>query len=181
MKKTSGRQVAANGLNTKRSTGPRTLAGKAKVSVNAVKHGLTGRDVVLPGENAEDALKVLTEPSRTPQRKSLHSGLDLPLMFRYRLVHSPRTRRSRAANRSADQFCQILHSFVPLKLDVAEQPVVFSRLESSLYAKPLICLKICFDMIHWGVGPPDVTHPRRPWSKVTMSVLSEATRATMER
>jgi hypothetical protein len=54
MKKSSDRQVAANRLNAKRSTGPRTLAGKAKVSVNAVKHGLTGRDVVLPGENAED-------------------------------------------------------------------------------------------------------------------------------
>jgi hypothetical protein len=54
MKKSSDRQIAANRLNAKRSTGPRTLAGKAKVSVNAMKHGLTGRDVVLPGENAED-------------------------------------------------------------------------------------------------------------------------------
>ena len=38
----------------KRSTGPRTPPGKTKVSMNAMKHGLTARDVVLPGENPED-------------------------------------------------------------------------------------------------------------------------------
>src|ERR1039458_4008529 len=50
----SDRQIAANGLNARQSTGPRTPAGKAKVSANALKHGLTGRDVVLPGENPDD-------------------------------------------------------------------------------------------------------------------------------
>jgi hypothetical protein len=47
-------QIAANRLNAQRSTGPRTPAGKARVSSNALKHGLTGRDVVLPGENPDD-------------------------------------------------------------------------------------------------------------------------------
>ncbi len=50
----SDKQIAANGLNAQRSTGPRTSAGKAKVSANALKHGLTGRDVVLPGEDPDD-------------------------------------------------------------------------------------------------------------------------------
>src|ERR1039458_5104933 len=50
----SDRQIAANGLNARQSTGPRTPVGKAKVSANALKHGLTGRDVVLPGENPDD-------------------------------------------------------------------------------------------------------------------------------
>jgi hypothetical protein len=44
----SDKQVAANRLNAQRSTGPRTPAGKARVSFNALKHGLTGREVVLP-------------------------------------------------------------------------------------------------------------------------------------
>lgn len=34
-----------------RSTGPRTPAGKARVSRNALKHGLAGKDLVFPSEN----------------------------------------------------------------------------------------------------------------------------------
>jgi len=47
-------QIAANRLNAQRSTGPRTPAGKTRVSSNALKHGLTGREVVLPNENPDD-------------------------------------------------------------------------------------------------------------------------------
>src|ERR1019366_3152697 len=47
-------QIEANRLNAQRSTGPRTPAGKARVSSNALKHGLTGREVVLPNENPDD-------------------------------------------------------------------------------------------------------------------------------
>jgi len=50
----SERQIAANQANARSSTGPRTAAGKAKVSENALKHGLTGRQVVLPNENPDD-------------------------------------------------------------------------------------------------------------------------------
>lgn len=50
----SDQQIAANRLNAQRSTGPRTPAGKAIVSSNAMKHGLTARDVVLPNENLDE-------------------------------------------------------------------------------------------------------------------------------
>ena len=50
----SDEQIVANALNAQQSTGPRSPAGKAKVAANALKHGLTGRDVVLPGENPDD-------------------------------------------------------------------------------------------------------------------------------
>jgi hypothetical protein len=46
-------RLAANQANSKLSTGPRTDAGKAKTSLNAVKTALTGRTVLLPGDDAE--------------------------------------------------------------------------------------------------------------------------------
>ena len=45
-------RLAANRANAAKSTGPRTEAGKARSRANAVKHGLTGAGVALPGEDA---------------------------------------------------------------------------------------------------------------------------------
>ncbi len=45
-------QVNANRNNAKRSTGPKTPAGKAKVRYNALKHGLLAEAVLLPDEDA---------------------------------------------------------------------------------------------------------------------------------
>jgi len=45
-------QIAANQANSKLSTGPTSSDGKAKSSLNAVKTGLTGRTVLLPGDDA---------------------------------------------------------------------------------------------------------------------------------
>ncbi len=44
-------QVSANRKNAQKSTGPRTPEGKAVVSENAVKHGLSARKVVIHGED----------------------------------------------------------------------------------------------------------------------------------
>ncbi|MBV8892634.1 MAG: hypothetical protein JO138_10280 [Acidobacteriaceae bacterium] len=46
-------QIKANRENAKLSTGAKSESGKAKSSLNAVKTGLTGRTVLLPGEDAE--------------------------------------------------------------------------------------------------------------------------------
>jgi hypothetical protein len=45
-------QIAANQKNSQLSTGPTSETGKAKSSLNAVKSGLTGRTVLLPGDDA---------------------------------------------------------------------------------------------------------------------------------
>src|SRR4051794_16525999 len=48
----SDAQIHANQANAQLSTGPKTPEGKTKSSLNAVKTGLTGRTVLLPGEEA---------------------------------------------------------------------------------------------------------------------------------
>ncbi len=45
-------QLAANRANAQLSTGPASSQGKAKSCLNAVKTGLTGRTVLLPGDDA---------------------------------------------------------------------------------------------------------------------------------
>src|SRR5271169_6181078 len=46
-------QIAANQANAQLSSGPTTIEGKAKSSTNALKTGLTGHTVLLPGDDAE--------------------------------------------------------------------------------------------------------------------------------
>src|SRR5258707_8197582 len=48
------KQFEANRRNSQKSTGPKTLEGKAAVSMNALRHGLRARSIVLPGENREE-------------------------------------------------------------------------------------------------------------------------------
>ena len=50
----SDKRAEANRLNAQKSTGPRTPEGKQAVRLNALKHGLSARTIVLPGENAEE-------------------------------------------------------------------------------------------------------------------------------
>jgi hypothetical protein len=54
----SDRQIEANRENARRSTGPRTPLGKARASLNAVRHGLSARNLVLPEEDQEAYLEL---------------------------------------------------------------------------------------------------------------------------
>jgi hypothetical protein len=60
---TSNRKVEANRQNAQKSTGPKTPAGKAAVRLNALRHGLLSKDILLPGEE-EEALGELAEHLR---------------------------------------------------------------------------------------------------------------------
>ena len=55
----SDRQLAANRLNAQKSTGPRTLEGKARASQNALKTGVHAESQIIRGETAE-AFQALT-------------------------------------------------------------------------------------------------------------------------
>ena len=46
-------QITANRANSQRSTGPRTEVGKQASRGNAMRHGLTGAQIVIPGENPD--------------------------------------------------------------------------------------------------------------------------------
>jgi hypothetical protein len=48
---TTNKQIEANQCNALMSTGPRSLAGKARSRQNALKHGLTASQTMLPGED----------------------------------------------------------------------------------------------------------------------------------
>lgn len=50
---TSPAKLEANRKNAKRSTGPKTAAGKKAVARNAMKHGLTADEVVVVGEDTQ--------------------------------------------------------------------------------------------------------------------------------
>ena len=68
-------QAAANLANAQQSTGPTTDAGKTASSQNALKHGLTARTVLLPGEDEAGYLKMCEgmiasfAPATTPEKE----------------------------------------------------------------------------------------------------------------
>lgn len=49
----SERQIEANRANARRSTGPKSQRGKARAKMNAVTHGLTAKQIIVPGERPE--------------------------------------------------------------------------------------------------------------------------------
>ena len=60
---TSDKKVKANRSNALKSTGPKTPEGKAAVRLNALRHGILSREILLPGED-EQALRELSEHLR---------------------------------------------------------------------------------------------------------------------
>lgn len=57
---TTQKQQVANRKNAKKSTGPRTDAGKQTVALNGVTHGATAQTLILPGEAVDDFKALLT-------------------------------------------------------------------------------------------------------------------------
>jgi hypothetical protein len=62
--KTTSRRAEANRRNSLKSTGPRTPEGKDKSRHNAVTHRLTARSGLLPGEDADESIR-MSWPDRT--------------------------------------------------------------------------------------------------------------------
>ena len=58
-KPTSAKQIAANRQNAEKSTGPRTPQGRAASSMNALKHGILSRQVLVRARNLQESEKDL--------------------------------------------------------------------------------------------------------------------------
>ena len=48
-------QIAANRRNAQKSTGPKTARGRAIAKMNALKHGMLGKDVLVRGRHASES------------------------------------------------------------------------------------------------------------------------------
>ena len=62
----SERKLVANRKNAKRSTGPRTVQGKARTRFNALKHGLLAKQIMFSPDGAllDEGLRQLCESLR---------------------------------------------------------------------------------------------------------------------
>ena len=75
----SDAQIAANQKNAQLSTGPKSEAGKAVSSHNAIKTGLTGRTVLLPTDDRQafdthvDRLFAQYQPANDAEKELVHS------------------------------------------------------------------------------------------------------------
>jgi hypothetical protein len=70
------RQIEANRINAQKSTGPRTVAGKAAIRFNALKSGIDANAEVIPGEDSCQLEALVSEyyarwSPRTPEVRAL--------------------------------------------------------------------------------------------------------------
>jgi hypothetical protein len=110
---TSPARIAANRINALKATGPRTPEGCAKLSLNALKHGLTGNTVLLDADDAElyqqrlDAYVEQHTPVGLEERRlvqSLHDAgwrLDRILNLESTIYAKGRIQRQRAKDLAA--------------------------------------------------------------------------------
>ena len=97
------KQQQANRLNSRKSTGPRTAAGKAAVRFNALRSGIDAQSEVIPGEDQTrlEALVSLYQERWNPQTPESQSLVDV-------CVHSDwLLRRLRRAEASYWKYCAI--------------------------------------------------------------------------
>lgn len=78
---TSQRQIEANRQNAVKAAGPRTAAGKARSSRNALKHGLSSEDVVMEGEDPAEFIAL-----RRQLRRAIRPANELEEMLMDQMV-----------------------------------------------------------------------------------------------
>jgi hypothetical protein len=84
------RQIAANRRNAKKCTGPKTPEGKAASSMNALRHGLRARKVVLPDEKPEEFDEIFTglQDQFQPQNPGEQYLVDQAAIAQWKLVRA---------------------------------------------------------------------------------------------
>lgn len=84
------KQIAANRRNARKSTGPQTPQGKATASLNALRHGLRARTVILPRENPEefDQIHAALQDHYRPQSAADQYLVDQAAIAQWKLVRA---------------------------------------------------------------------------------------------
>ena len=86
------KQIEANRLNAQKSTGPKTPEGKAKVSMNSLRHGLRARATVLQNENPEEFQQLCDglEAEWQPQSPTESALLEKMAIAQWKLARAER-------------------------------------------------------------------------------------------
>lgn len=117
-------QITANRLNAQRSTGPKTSEGIQASSRNAIRHGLTGTQIVMPGEDAaayEELRKGMSE-SYKPATEAERVIVDQIAANAWRLMRAQRIETAffaKLAEGADDPDAAIAAAFIDRPKDVA--------------------------------------------------------------
>jgi hypothetical protein len=86
----SKKKNAANRRNARKSTGPKTPEGKAKSSMNALRHGLRASTILIRGEKPEDfdRLRAGLQDHYQPQNPAEQHLVDQAVIAQWKLVRS---------------------------------------------------------------------------------------------
>src|SRR6516165_5221379 len=103
---TSQDRIEANRITAKRSTGPRTTSGKARSSLNARKHGLTGKNIVIGDEDPKefDALRAALEHDLQPSTAYESELVDRAAGLFWRLRRIPAIEAAIVKSRQQDAY-----------------------------------------------------------------------------
>ena len=98
------KQLKANRANATRSTGPKSLSGKARSSMNSCKHGLTAETVVIANEDPKefDELRADLENDFRPQTRMERELVDRLAGIIWRLRRVPQFEAALIRARQAD-------------------------------------------------------------------------------
>ncbi len=105
---TSPERIEANKKNSARSTGPRSQSGKDRSKFNAVKHGMSAKTPVLPGEDAEAFRKRLDDwkEELKPRSKIEDYLLERAVQVSWQLDRVNRAQAARIAAAARSAACE---------------------------------------------------------------------------
>ena len=120
---TSPKRIDANRRNARRSTGPKSDAGRKRASLNGLKHGLTAQTVLLPFEDrtAYHRASSLIMAQFRPEGAIEECLVELIIADRWRLVRLARIE---------DEY--VVATFDQHALDVPRLPLRIRRLRSHI-------------------------------------------------